>query len=93
MFDNFSIGYDDSILLADLVQLGLTQQDVERAFYSDYHALHVQEIDFFIVGYTGRMMLVINFSLNFDRNQVIISDIAYANGEDIDQKYCRVRRR
>lgn len=92
MFDTFEIQYDDSILLDDLVQLGLTQQEVGRVFYSEYHVVYpFSTNDYFLIGYTGKTMLIVDFVVNFDTNELTITEIKFANGQDIDNLYCKAR--
>ena len=89
MFDNFDIRYSDEFTLDELNRLGIADGEIERLFYSEFHVYYPGLMSHYIIGYTGAHFLNVSFRLDLDVNVVIIDEISLANGNEINQNYCR----
>lgn len=89
MFDNYDITYSDDFTLDELNRLGITDGDLERLFYGDYKIVYPGPTYNFVIGYTGAKMLVVDFHFDDNVNRVIIDEIQLANGQEINDLYCR----
>lgn len=89
MFDNFDILYSDDFMLDELNRLGIVDGEVERLFYGEFHVYYPGLMSHYIIGYTGVHTLNAFFRLNMEENLVIIDEITLANGNEINEAYCR----
>ena len=89
MFEHFTIKYNSKISSAYLEAVGISAGEIEQLFYLDYHVVHVGTRDYFIIGFTGLRMLIVDFELNYEENLIKVEEIYIPNGEDIKEKYCR----
>lgn len=89
MFDNFDTVYSDAFTLDELNRLGIVDGEIGRLLYGEYRIIYMQREIGFVIGYTGAKMLIVDFRLDYSRSQLIIEEIQYANGQEINNLYCR----
>ena len=89
MFDNFDVVYSDDFTLDDLNRLGIIDGEIERLFYGEYRVVYLQDSGGFVIGHTGIKMIRVFFSFAFGQNLIIIDEIYIANGQEINDLYCR----
>ena len=89
MFDNYDITYNNDFTLDTLNQLGIVDGEIERLFYGEFHVYYPASVNHYLIGYTGAHFLNVSFRLDLDANIVIIDEISLANGNEINQNYCR----
>ena len=88
MFDNFDIAYSDN-LTDELNRLSIIDGEIERLFYGEYRIVYPDNMGGFVIGYTGDKMLRVLFRFDLKENNVIIYEIYIANGQEINDLYCR----
>lgn len=89
MFENFDITFGDDFTIDQLNKLGIVEGELERLFYGEYRIVYPAGNYGFVIGYTGAKMLIVDFHFDNTDNRVIIDEIQLANGQEINDLYCR----